>query len=242
MDIYLAYYGGKQSMTRAQMKQASKDQLRGNWGWAICLTIFAWLFNAIIMDINRWIWTGKDFTYSILRYNNETLIQGYKPGYDLSKFIVGLITGLVLWGVAYTILDFVETGNMETWYTGIFSAYSNGRFKNSLCTLFMVNIFTALWTILFIIPGIIKGYSYAMTPYILKDKFAAGQTDIGATEAITESRHLMDGHKMDLFVLDLSFIGWGLLGIITFGIGFIWIVPYYRQTKANFYHSLVANN
>ena len=194
------------------------------------------------MDINRQIWTGKDFTYSILRYNNETLIQGYKPGYDLSKFIVGLITGLVLWGVAYTILDFVETGNMETWYTGIFSAYSNGRFKNSLCTLFMVNIFTALWTILFIIPGIIKGYSYAMTPYILKDKFAAGQTDIGATEAITESRHLMDGHKMDLFVLDLSFIGWGLLGIITFGIGFIWIVPYYRQTKANFYRSLVANN
>lgn len=227
-------------MTRAQMKQASKDQLRGNWGWAICLTIFAWLFNAIIMD--RWIWTGKDFTYSILRYNNETLIQGYKPGYDLSKFIVGLITGLVLWGVAYTILDFVETGNMETWYTGIFSAYSNGRFKNSLCTLFMVNIFTALWTILFIIPGIIKGYSYAMTPYILKDKFAAGQTDIGATEAITESRHLMDGHKMDLFVLDLSFIGWGLLGIITCGIGFIWITPYYRQTKTNFYHSLVANN
>ena len=229
-------------MTRAQMKQASKDQLRGNWGWAICLTIFAQLFNAIIMDINRQIWTGKDFTYSILRYNNETLIQGYKPGYDLSKFIVGLITGLVLWGVAYTILDFVETGNMETWYTGIFSAYSNGRFKNSLCTLFMVNIFTALWTILFIIPGIIKGYSYAMTPYILKDKFAAEQTDIGATEAITESRHLMDGHKMDLFVLDLSFIGWGLLGIITFGIGFIWIVPYYRQTKANFYRSLVANN
>ncbi|MGK4062458.1 DUF975 family protein, partial [Lactobacillus johnsonii] len=147
-----------------------------------------------------------------------------------------------LWGVAYTILDFVETGNMETWYTGIFSAYSNGRFKNSLCTLFMVNIFTALWTILFIIPGIIKGYSYAMTPYILKDKFAAGQTDIGATEAITESRHLMDGHKMDLFVLDLSFIGWGLLGIITCGIGFIWITPYYRQTKTNFYHSLVANN
>ena len=194
------------------------------------------------MDINRQIWTGKDFTYSILRYNNETLIQGYKPGYDLSKFIVGLITGLVLWGVAYTILDFVETGNMETWYTGIFSAYINGRFKNSLCTLFMVNIFTALWTILFIIPGIIKGYSYAMTPYILKDKFAAGQTDIGATEAITESRHLMDGHKMDLFVLDLSFIGWGLLGIITCGIGFIWITPYYRQTKTNFYHSLVANN
>ena len=139
-------------------------------------------------------------------------------------------------------LDFVETGKMETWYSGIFSAYSNGRFKNSLFTLFMTNLFVSLWTILFIIPGFIKGYSYAMTPYILKDNFSAGQTDIGATEAITESRKLMDGHKMDLFVLDLSFIGWGLLGLITCGIGFIWITPYYRQTKANFYRSLIANN
>jgi len=229
-------------MTRVQMKQASKDQLRGNWGWAICLTIFAWLFNAVILDINRWIWTGKDFTYSILRYNNEAIIQGYKPGYDLSTFIVSLIGGLVLWGVAYTILDFIETGKKEHWYAGIFSAYSNGRFKNSLFTLFMTNLFITLWLFAFIIPAFIKGYSYAMTPYILKDKFAAGQTDIGATEAITESRHLMDGHKMDLFVLDLSFISWGLLGIITCGIGFIWIVPYYRQTKANFYRLLVANN
>lgn len=223
-------------MTRAQLKQAAKDQLRGNWGWAICLTIFAWL--VIIMDLNRWIWTGKDFTYTVLRFNKDNLIQGYKPAYNLSEIIVGLI----LWGVAYTILDFVETGKMEPWYSGIFSAYSNGRFKNSLFTLFMTNLFVSLWTILFVIPGFIKGYSYAMTPYILKDKFSAGLTDIGATEAITESRKLMDGHKMDLFVLDLSFIGWGLLGLITCGIGFIWITPYYRQTKANFYRSLVANN
>lgn len=190
-------------MTRAQLKQAAKDQLRGNWGWAICLTIFAWLVNAVIMDLNRWIWTGKDFTYTVLRFNKDNLIQGYKPAYNLSEIIVGLI----LWGVAYTILDFVETGKMEPWYSGIFSAYSNGRFKNSLFTLFMTNLFVSLWTILFVIPGFIKGYSYAMTPYILKDKFSAGLTDIGATEAITESRKLMDGHKMDLFVLDLSFIG-----------------------------------
>lgn len=106
----------------------------------------------------------------------------------------------------------------------------------------MTNLFITLWLFALVIPAFIKGYSYAMTPYVLKDKFSAGQTDIGATEAITESRKLMDGHKMDLFILDLSFIGWGLLGIITCGIGFIWIVPYYRQTKANFYRSLVANN
>ena len=127
-------------MTRAQLKQAAKDQLRGNWGWAICLTIFAWLVNAVIMDLNRWIWTGKDFTYTVLRFNKDNLIQGYKPAYNLSEIIVGLI----LWGVAYTILDFVETGKMEPWYSGIFSAYSNGRFKNSLFTLFMTNLFVSL--------------------------------------------------------------------------------------------------
>lgn len=91
-------------MTRAQLKQAAKDQLRGNWGWAICLTIFAWLVNAVIMDLNRWIWTGKDFTYTVLRFNKDNLIQGYKPAYNLSEIIVGLITGLILWGVSYTLL------------------------------------------------------------------------------------------------------------------------------------------
>lgn len=229
-------------MTRSQLKQASKDQLRGNWGWAICLSLFVWLINVLLGDLNQWMWTGKDFTYSVLTRDRETIIQAYKPGYRLSQIILGLIAGLLLWGVAYTILDFIETKNRESFASGAFSAYSNGRFKNSLFTLFMTNLFTWLWTCLFIIPGIIKGYSYAMTPYILKDKFTAGQTDITATESITESRHLMAGHKMDLFVLDLSFLGWWLLSLLTLGIGFIWLVPYYRQTKANFYRSLVTNN
>lgn len=79
-----------------------------------------------------------------------------------------------------------------------------------------------------------------MTPYIMKDLYDSGKTPT-ATEAITKSRELMDGHKTDLFVLDLSFLGWAILGIVTAGIGFIWITPYYRQTKANFYRKLAGD-
>ncbi|EOD01714.1 Integral membrane protein [Caldisalinibacter kiritimatiensis] len=65
--------------------------------------------------------------------------------------------------------------------------------------------------------------------------------EIGPLEAISQSIEMMDGHKMRLFVLVLSFIGWFLLGIITFGIGLIWVIPYYRTTIANFYQDLIGN-
>ena len=71
-------------------------------------------------------------------------------------------------------------------------------------------------------------------PYIMRDMLDHSHEPT-ATEA---SRQLMKGHKMDLFILDLSFIGWWLLGIISCGIGLLWVMPYYRQTKANFYRNL----
>ncbi|CCI82034.1 hypothetical protein FC41_GL000658 [Lactobacillus hominis DSM 23910 = CRBIP 24.179] len=79
-----------------------------------------------------------------------------------------------------------------------------------------------------------------MAPYITKDLADAGQ-EITATQAISESRKVMDGHKGELFVLDLSFIGWWLLSILTLGIGFLWLIPYVRVTHANFYRQLVGD-
>ncbi|MBP1589663.1 MAG: DUF975 family protein [Kiritimatiellae bacterium] len=94
-------------------------------------------------------------------------------------------------------------------------------------------IFIFLWSLLLIIPGIIKAFSYAMTPYILLD-----HPEMGVNEAITESRRIMDGHKWELFCLHLSFIGWMLLSILTFGILFFWLNPYMSITTAAFYRSL----
>ena len=98
-------------------------------------------------------------------------------------------------------------------------------------------IFITLWTCLFIIPGIVKCFSYSMSFFILRDN-----PGIGASEAITRSRQMMYGHKGQLFYLVLSFIGWGILCCFSFGIGFLWLVPYMALSVANFYEDLKNNS
>ena len=95
---------------------------------------------------------------------------------------------------------------------------------------FFVSLFSVLWYLLFFIPGIIKIHSYSQTFFIL-----AENKGMPVLKAITLSRQMMDGHKMDLFLLNLSFIGWSLLCLITLGIASIWVLPYYYTTLANFY-------
>lgn len=97
----------------------------------------------------------------------------------------------------------------------------------------ITSFFTFLWSCLFVIPGIIKQYSYAMGFYILADN-----PELTAREALARSKEMMRGHKMELFVLQLSFIGWYLLVSITFGIASIYVVPYMNATTANFYNSI----
>lgn len=104
---------------------------------------------------------------------------------------------------------------------------------SSIKVSFFVGIFTLLWSLLLIVPGIIKAYSYSMAYYIL-----AENKGMPALEAIRRSQEMMEGHKMDLFVLSLSFIGWNLLGAITFGIAYIWVAPYMMATVTNFYNAI----
>ena len=98
---------------------------------------------------------------------------------------------------------------------------------------FLVGLFTGLWSMLFVIPGIVKSYSYAMAHFILLEN-----PGMSCVDAITRSRQLMDGHKAELFVLRLSFIGWHFLCILTFGIGYLWLIPYQNAAEAAFYHNL----
>ena len=105
-----------------------------------------------------------------------------------------------------------------------------------LGTMLLSSVYQFLWALLLIVPGIIKGYSYALTPYLLKD-----HPELKFNAAIEESMRLMSGNKMRLFLLDLSFIGWFLLGIITFGIAFLWITPYWNTARAAFYEDLMSD-
>lgn len=97
----------------------------------------------------------------------------------------------------------------------------------------LVALFTTLWSLLFVIPGIVKGLSYSMSYYIL-----AENPNMSATEALNESKRIMNGHKMDLFVLSLSFFLWMLAVVFTLGIAIIYVGPYVAATTANFYNSI----
>ncbi len=115
--------------------------------------------------------------------------------------------------------------------------FKKGRYGNAIKTIFLMQLYEFLWTLLFIIPGIIKAYEYRMIPYIV-----AENPEIDTKKAFELSKEMMTGNKMDAFVLDLSFIGWHLLGILTCGIlEIFYVMPYEYMTNAFLYDTLKQN-
>ena len=113
----------------------------------------------------------------------------------------------------------------------IFFLFEKSKFVRPAITMFLVDLFTGLWTLLLFIPGVIKSYEYKMIPYILSEN-----PEIDRKRAFELSRHMMDGQKMDTFILDLSFIGWNILSSFTFGLLSIFYVnPYIESTYAELY-------
>lgn len=123
------------------------------------------------------------------------------------------------------------TNGVKPEVAGLFSYVKN--FWPAFKTYILMVVYIFLWMLLLYIPGIIKGFAYSQTMYIM-----AENPDMGANEAITRSREMMDGHKMEYFLLNLSFIGWIILGIFTFGILYIWLMPYMQATMTNYYKYL----
>ncbi len=125
---------------------------------------------------------------------------------------------------------FLKNSDQKAQLNEMASGFKN-QYKKTFITLFLTDVFQALWTCLFIVPGIIKAYSYRMVPYIL-----AENPECSALEVIKKSEAMMKGHKWEAFKLDLSFVGWTLLSILTFGIvGIFWTEPYVLQTDAELY-------
>lgn len=141
-----------------------------------------------------------------------------------------LFSGLIFFGYSMFSLQLVKTKkcSLGAFLGGIFTRF----FKRWGATL-LVSLYTFLWTLVFLIPGFVKSYSYAMTPYIMMEK-----PDMGINDAITKSRQMMNGHKWQLFCLDLSFTGWMLLSIFTLGIALIWVWPYYSTARAAFFKEI----
>lgn len=146
------------------------------------------------------------------------------------SLLATLITLPLSYGILVLFLDFARGEKIEN--SKLFDGYKYGL-QRIFTTGLLQLIYTVLWYLLLIIPGIIKSYSYSMTYYILKDN-----PELKNNAAIEKSMQMMDGHKMDLFLLHLSFIGWAILCLLTMGIGFIFLIPYIYTAQAHFYEDL----
>lgn len=144
-----------------------------------------------------------------------------------------LLSGVLEVGLAIVFLEIIRNWQCE--FGDMFKGFNN--FGTTCLAGILQSIFIFLWSLLFVIPGIVKAYSYSMTGYILAD-----HPEMSPNGAITASRQMMDGHKFDLFVLHLSFIPWLLLCGITFGLAGLYVFPYMKATEAAFYDALKAQN
>ncbi|MRR14794.1 DUF975 family protein [archaeon] len=140
-----------------------------------------------------------------------------------------ILSGPLMLGYCMAYLAFVRTREMRL--SQLFDGFRH--FVNAFLAYLLRTVFTILWALLLIIPGIIAALSYAMTFFILADN-----PDLEGLAAITQSKVLMRGRKWKLFCLGCRFIGWALLGILSLGIGFLWIVPYFQTSLTIFYEDL----
>ena len=173
---------------RAQLKQAAKEQIKGNIGILFAIMLIMGAISA----------TGLG-----------------------GLFTPAMNVGACMIYISLTIGNKPEVGDLFK--------YAN-LFGKALWLSIITGFFAMLWTFLFIVPGIIKGLSYSMGPYIM-----AEHPDWTARQCLTESKRIMKGNVGKLFVLMLSFIPWLLLCTITFSIALVYVYPYISSTVANFY-------
>ncbi|WP_414839569.1 DUF975 family protein [Carnobacterium sp. TMP28] len=225
---------------RRELKEEAKELLSGRWKDAILLNLIPALLTIIVMVISLSVLTV------LVR---ELMIEpaSYVPPADNSgsgSTSTGIISAFLTIGISYTFLDWLRDPEMQIRpFKQAFQVFTKKYFLGTLLVYIFTAIFTALWTLLLVVPGIIKTFSYSQAYFIFKDrKSFAGDEKVSALDCITESRKMMDGHKWEYFVLQLSFLGWGILSILSFGIGFIWLNPYMNTTFAAFYKNLTEND
>lgn len=191
--------------TRAELKAMAKAQIKGNIGMLFVITLIVGVISGLASAILSLIPVVGSLAATII----------ITPAFTISVLRV------------YQNLVREQKPQVGDAFAGFDDFWT--AFKAQL----LVSVFTFLWSLLFVIPGIIKAFSYSQTMLIV-----AENKGISAREALNRSKAMMEGHKMDLFVLGLSFIGWGLLCGITFGIAYIWVGPYMQATMVNFYNDV----
>ena len=228
-------------------RKRAREALKNNWGKAVGVGILASLLGVGTTSMG-----GVTFNFDLEGISQETAnwsidsLDNFIPKQYQIAF-VGIVSFLFFITVVVSIVWMVISGAITLGYvkfnlnlidgkqaevSDLFSEFK--RLGTAFVMQFLRSLYIILWTFVFIIPGIIASYSYAMAPYILLEN--QGMT---GREAIAKSKELMKGNRLGLFCLEMSFFGWNLLCImLTFGIGYLWIIPYQQASFATFYREI----
>ena len=208
----------------SELRAQARERLEGQWGTFVLMT-FLMLVIQTILQIPGYIGSLLE----ILSPENVLASLSFS---NISN-ILSLLALPLSWGLTVSLLRNHREESVDL--ENLFDGFRGGRYTRVFCAIFLVNLFTFFWALLLIIPGIMKAFSYALTPYIIMD-----EPELTARQAITRSCEIMEGRRWKLFCLYLSFIGWGILSLLTFGIGFLWLAPYMNASIAAFYEDARA--
>lgn len=228
-------------MEAKTLRARARANLAGNWGVSIGVAAVAVLLggalvgSSFIPQIDVSIPILQELADQLnreIRFGNWSFHLNFGSGslFGLAAFIIG---GVLQLGYAQFLLK--QHDGQEVEFNDLFSQFE--RFGDGFAQHFLRSLYTILWGLLLFIPGIVKGYSYSMTPFIM-----AEHPKLTASQAINLSQQMMDGHKMDLFILDLTFLGWSLLAALTGNLGYIALNPYMNAAYAAFYRQLQVEN
>ena len=174
------------------------------------------------------------------RFGTEAVEQaylGFLEHYSVSGFAIALVVALRIMSymvsVGFVIFTLHISRDEKAEFGNLFDGF--GLFFRVLWLGILEGLLIFLWSLLLFIPGIVKAYAYSMVYYVKAD-----HPEYGWRECLDESQRLMTGHKWEKFVLDLSFIGWGIVGSLCLGVGTLWVMTYMAATEAQYYEYLTS--
>jgi uncharacterized membrane protein len=201
------------------LKNQARNALSNSWGSAVLVTLLYGIFNYLVPNGIEWLLSGGNMGPS-----EPTMPQ------VVSNILSILLAPLTI-GFTWYFME-LYNGDRTRW-TRLFDPFDISNYLKMFGSVLLLWLYSFLWTLLFIVPGIIKSLAYSQTYFVMKD-----HPELSINQAITRSRELMNGYKWKYFLFGLSFIGWFILACITLGIGFLWLVPYYYMSCVAFYRHL----
>ena len=217
------------------IKSNARDFIRGRlWMfWSVLLVVG--IIESLANSLPQWIFGDRLSNLSdIIAGNPDNIPKEISSSVFGWYYVLNVLISIVLIplniGVAQNVLAWSRGEDVNKWKV-LFGGFNSAKiFFKQVGVVVLNTILCALWAILLVVPGIIKGLAYSMYPYVLRD-----EPDLSVWQTLKKSEAIMKGYKGKLFLMYLSFVGWFILGAFTFGILYIWLTPYVMTSTVKFY-------